>query len=170
MKRWPLSSTQTMLVMAAIGLSGGIAYERVAPPSHREISVPVASPKPPARRPPTPFIAPPLSNFDDIDHRPIFSPNRKPVEEARATAPPPLASLVLIGVILDKTDRIAVLRTQASPIAVNARLGQRVEGWTITGIESDRIKMEAGGVKEEVRLHPGRGEPGTTSPPASAFR
>ena len=104
---------------------------------------------------PTAFIPPPQSAFDAINERPIFSPERKPfapdtVAGPSAAATPP--SVALVGVILDGTTGMALIRSAASPLETAFSVGQTIEGWAVSEIDADKIVLTSGGARDEIKL------------------
>ena len=91
--------------------------------------------------------------FADINARPMFSPDRKAIVEPNASAtagtPPNIA---LVGVIVDPRDRMALIRTPASPLAGAFRLGADISGWRVTEIAADHIVLSLGTSRDEIRL------------------
>ena len=88
---------------------------------------------------------PPPEAFAAIDARPPFSPSRRPVAApgaGEASLAPPEVSLV--GVILDKEDRLALLKTPTSPLATAYHVGATISGWQVSEISPDRIVLSAG--------------------------
>jgi len=100
-----------------------------------------------------PIATPPPEAFADINARPMFSPDRKAIAEPGTSAvsgsPPNIA---LVGVIMDPKDRMALIRTGASPLAGAFRLGADISGWRLTEITADHVVLAQGGLRDELRL------------------
>jgi len=99
------------------------------------------------------MATPPPQAFADINARPMFSPDRKAIAEPGASmtsgSPPNIA---LVGVIMDPKDRMALIRTGASPLAGAFRLGADISGWRLTEIAADHIVLSQGASRDELRL------------------
>jgi len=134
-------------------LAATLLYLIVAPLPDLEIpQVPLEQQRAAARQ--TASIAtPPPEAFADINARPMFSPDRKAIAEPGASmtsgSPPNIA---LVGVIMDPKDRMALIRTGASPLAGAFRLGADISGWRLTEIAADHIVLSKGGTRDELRL------------------
>lgn len=105
-----------------------------------------------------PVPSPPANTFARINDRPIFSPTRKPVMPApkagEAPLSPPDASL--IGIIIDGQNRLALVRTPASPLEQSVTIGATLGQWTVTAIETDHITLKAGLTETDIRLNANR--------------
>jgi len=110
--------------------------------------------------------SPPANTFGRINERPIFNPTRKPVtptpKAGEAPARPPDATL--IGVIIDGQNRLALVRTSASPLEVSVTVGASLGPWTVTTIEPDHISLRAGTNETEIRLNANHGSASGTLP------
>jgi len=160
-----------LIVLAAANLllAGALVYE---------LSAPLPEPEPPVMRlrpkaQPAAVVAavttPAPEAFADIDLRPPFSANRKPVaasEAGAAQALPP--ELTLVGVIVGGTDSLAMLRTPAAPLADAYRVGATISGWRLTEIAPDHIVLNAGGVRSEIRLDANKPKPPPPAAPGSS--
>lgn len=108
--------------------------------------------------------------FDDINARPIFSADRKPLVQAAGAATsgnPP--NVTLVGVILDSQDKIAMVRTPGQPYAGAFHLGADVSGWRLSEIAADHIVLSAGPARDEIRLENNHAaKPGTPPAPPMA--
>lgn len=167
----------TALVSRAQLIGGGVCaalllmliYELTASPAVAEL------PPVPARQIlaeaalPAARALPPLASFSAIDARPLFAPDRKalpPPEEQTATLAPP-TQLSLIGVIIDKTHRLALIRSPSASIEVSVSVGESIEGWTVAAVEPDRVVLRSGGTDYALDLFAKRA-PGSAPPIPSA--
>lgn len=151
-----LALQRTDLVLGAIMgvLAAIIAYEYAAPlPAFDlpNVSAPPPSPIPDVR----PYMAPPQAQFSAIDARPIFNPLRQPVEStatagSKVSAKPPEA--VLVGIILDSKNQLALIKAEGAPFATSVGVGGAVEGWEITEITSDHVILKAGAQEYTLRM------------------
>lgn len=134
-------------------LAGTLLYLIVAPLPDLEIPQAPMERRHAALRQTMPIATPPPEAFADINARPMFSPDRKAIVEPGTTAasgsPPNIA---LVGVIMDPKDRMALIRTGASPLAGAFRLGADISGWRLTEIAVDHIVLVQGGLRDELRL------------------
>ncbi len=100
-------------------------------------------PQPPAI---IPFNPPPQAAFAAIDARPIFNPTRKPVEatavagNSTAAAPP---DVVLVGVIIDPKNQLALVKREGAPFAESLALGASLDGWEVTEIAPDHVTLRS---------------------------
>ncbi len=102
------------------------------------------------------FRLPPMKEFGEVTERPLFSPDRRVHQAARAAAaPPPFA---LRGIVFQPNARYALIE-EGSP-AVSKRLseGQSIGGGTVKEILRDRIVLNMNGGETVVRLF----DPSTT--------
>lgn len=128
------------------------------------LSAPAPTVLPPA---PTPKAA-----FAEIAERPLFESTRRPfiakpapaslppapVVAAPPPAPPPAPTSLrgthmLVGVVVIKDSRIALLKPVAAPDVLRVAEGDTVQGWTVRRIVDDRILLQAGG-SEDVLAFP----------------
>ncbi len=136
-----------------------IVYDLTAPLS--AIAIPDVSRRSevPALLPAQPFIPAPSSSFASINERPIFSQARKPIAPAPtgpAAAPPPPPTASLVGVILDGDNKLALVKTPASPLEASVKLGESVGGWQLVRILPDRIVLQLGTAIDEIKLESNR--------------
>jgi len=115
------------------------------------------------------FQMPTSASFATIDARPVFDATRQPV-----AAPPEafvadgtsssLPPMTLVGIIIDRQTRLALIKLAGAPLAMSYAVGMSVSGWQIVEIEADRIVLRAGGANQEIRL---TGKPQTSAPATS---
>lgn len=137
---------QLLLGGICLVLLGVLTYEWMIPPA--EATVPTLPGRTRIAVAPLPLANPsqPVGAFDVINARPLFKPDRKPVPppptpgEAVA-APPPPPTLSLVGVIIDGSRQLALLRVPQSPLAVSASVGDDVAGWRVTAVYPDHIVL-----------------------------
>jgi hypothetical protein len=156
-----------MLVMSA-ALAAGLAVEIERPPA-------AAAPIPPATAPGVrhdlpqaspAFVAPAQDAFAEIGARPIFAVTRRPPPKApppappaAAAAPPPPApspppvaanTIVVQGIVGAPAARIALLRPPNAPAVVKVVEGDRVAGWQVARILTDRVVLQWNATEEEI--------------------
>ena len=145
------------LPVTLIGLSllslGAIVYETVAPPD------PVAIELPPVPRhavpvpPPMPFVPPPEEAFADIDARPLFAADRKPLaDNTQLGAVGSASELSLVGVIMDGDHAVALLRNKSSSQTESASVGGTVQGWHVARIDATSVTLSVNGKQTVVAL------------------
>ena len=148
----------TTSLAAMIWLLGGRIYHEyrltqtevivAVPPSDTVVrSVPL---------PPEPALAvPALEDLNAIADRPIFSQSRRPVqitEQASPTAPPPTLQIDLVGVVIWRAQRFALVRSQRDSTITRIGEGGKFEGWTAVGIGPERLLLRNGDNEQELRL------------------
>jgi len=107
-------------------------------------------------------LEPPLPREDyaGIIERPLFLPDRRPPPEEpelEPEAPEPeefsdLGGMTLTAVMITPQLVAALVRTPANPQLQRLRIGHELEGWTVVGIEPDRLLLERQGVTDELLL------------------
>jgi len=138
----------------------------------------------PMPRPPEDYVV--------VMERPLFLPERRPPEDEPEEEPvedlsAEIADLAKLDVtatlILSPTDASVWVRDPDRPELLRLRLGDDYEGWTVAGIEHDRVRMERQGETETLDLlnfsspgpardRPGRQinrQPGTRKLPRPTF-
>lgn len=88
--------------------------------------------------------------------RPLFHPDRRPapVNTARAEAPPVEATgLELVGLMTDTAGRQRALIRAPDMQANWVGVGERVVGWTVRLISTDKVEVEAQGRRTALQLY-----------------
>jgi hypothetical protein len=100
--------------------------------------------------------AAPISDFSETLTRPLFHESRKPAPEVAAPTPetpsveqPPLQ---LVGVVIVPEGRSALIRMPRSKELVEVLVGERIEGWRLESIETDRIVLKSGEASATYRI------------------
>ena len=148
-----LSRTVVTFVLWA-GMIAAADTSAQTPPDHASsagAAVPDASVNPVAREP--------LAALSATREHPLFSPSRRmptpppppPMPEA-APAPPPRVSLS--AVLADATAATAFVRTATGKV-LRLRVGDEVDGWTVTEIASRRIAFSLKGRSVALALFEG---------------
>src|SRR5262249_24100509 len=97
---------------------------------------------------------PSAASFAELDERPIFSPQRKPLQSltdfdvSEAGAP---SNITLVGIIMGAGQQIAILKTGPGP-AQNVSVGGEIDGWQVTRIESNYIVLHQDSSGQDVKL------------------
>jgi hypothetical protein len=106
------------------------------------------------------YSPPALASFDAILARPLFLPDRRPLEPpapAAAPAAPPPAPLRarLEGVVQMGETRVAVVRDLRTNEGLRLSKGKEFDGWTVERVEPERAVLIRGdGQLQELRLEP----------------
>jgi hypothetical protein len=133
-----LGTVAVILMSSIVFLLAAPTPEYEAPTSGDRVAVPVVSV-------PDPFAPPPITQFSEVDDRPLFVPERRFVKEVAVEAPPapPRArpNATLVGIIIDGERKIAVAKIGAKSIHLVP--GATIDGWTVVAIEADRVAVEA---------------------------
>ncbi len=166
-----MSRIQMVLTALCALLALALIYEVAAPAP--EFSVPmVNAPQRAAAAPAfTPYAPPPATAFDAINSRALFDPRRQPIKSVNGpetSAPPP--QITLLGVILSPDRRLAIVKSQSSPLALSIGVGETIEGWQVTAIEADRLVLHSGSSDDVIKLDKGGagGDAGAPGQPAPA--
>lgn len=95
----------------------------------------------------------PLEDFAEIVERPLFSPTRTPaVSGAAVDALRQSLDLTLIGVVLSNEERLAIVTPGGQSNAVRLGVGDSIQGWTLTELESERATFERDGELQTLYL------------------
>lgn len=169
------SPSQIVLGLVCVLLLGAIGFEVAAPLHEPQLPPPATTVRPIASAPLPVFHPPPSESFDEINARPLFDRARAPVAEDSSTTIGPLSgssssppAVSLIGIIIDGTRRIAMIRSNVSPVATSVSVGDAIEGWRVAQVDPDRIVLRSGSDSAEIRLTQNRSPAmsgSTTSPP-----
>ena len=124
-----------------------------------------------AQEPAPVFALPPLEEFNAVVERPLFTPDRRPPQNAPAAEAPAAnvdqggseQQVVLVGTAMDQGNRtVAILNDVSQGIQFRVRVGDQVGGWTIKAIKPRTIVLTTMAQEVTVTLE----EP--TLPPATA--
>lgn len=123
----------------------GEASERAPPPAAASLrSLPPL---------PAAFGLPPLASYAEVAERPLFSAaRRRPPEAAGQDLLGKSNSFVLVGVIISKAGRVALVQHGQSGELARLGEGQAVEGWTLQSILPDRVVLQHGATEYELKL------------------
>jgi hypothetical protein len=150
-----LKPPQALLAAICAALLLATLYELVAPV--QAFSVPDAPLHSGAVTPASTlrFAMPPEDRFAAIDARPIFLPTRKPpllpdtAAANQPATPPPLPAMVLVGIILDGANHLALLKSPGAPFVQTLSVGAALGGWTIAEIDADKIVLRTTGFPDQ---------------------
>jgi hypothetical protein len=121
------------------------------------------------------FAPPPERQFGEISDRPLFSPSRRPFVPPvapvshSASTDEPSAKIELLGVILTKRERAALVQPGGQNVAYWVHEQQTVAGWLIEEIAADRIRVRDRDRLEVVKLRADQARP-TQSPSTSGHQ
>jgi hypothetical protein len=116
-----------------------------------------------------PVAALPLASLSATRDRPLFSPSRRPppapvvrlIEPAPVPpvppAPPP--SIALIGVITEAEGSFAVVNQAGTNKSIRARMGDQIDGWTVTQIADRQLVLSRDGRVANFSMFKGSGGP-----------
>jgi hypothetical protein len=149
-----LSSPPAMLAAATLSLSATLTYQVLAPIAEYDVPEPAPRVLPAKTSSIPPFSAPTFSEFAEAEERPLFVPERrrpKTASETEEEKPRARPDVVLIGIILDETRKIAVVKREGLP-ALRLTIGAMLDGWEVTAIEAGHIALKAGSDTYEIVL------------------
>jgi hypothetical protein len=112
----------------------------------------------PAPGPPERYAPPALASFDEILARPLFAPDRRPVEvpepDAAPAGPPPTPLRArLEGVARTGERSVAVVRDLSTNEGLRLSQGMEYKGWTVERVEPERAVLTRGdGEVTELKL------------------
>ncbi len=98
----------------------------------------------------------PIEAFSETLARPLFHASRKPAPKL-ATATPEAAAvdspaLKLVGVVIGPEGRSALVRMPSAAELVEVSVGERIDGWRLEAIETDRIVLKSGKASAVYRI------------------
>ena len=102
----------------------------------------------------------PLSDFEEIVRRPVFTASRRPfvppTERAQTLAGLRSPDLRLAGVAIDTNKKRALLRTAQQPQGRWVEQGDSIDGWLLQSVSEDAVIVASGQQAHELRLYPAR--------------
>jgi hypothetical protein len=142
-----------LFLLASTGL-GFLVAEELAPPAPAGAASAPPKPEKPAG---VEKIQPPrraLREFSAITQRPVFSETRRPGPPAsgRATARRTLDGVILMGTVIGRDRKSALLRVPDSPTPQTVSEGQEIAGWTLEKVLPDRVVLTFDGDHLEVSI------------------
>jgi general secretion pathway protein N len=130
----------------------------VAAPPKDGLEEKAAADIPPAQE----FVLPPLTAYQEIVARPLFTVSRRPpareedeeVLEAQERAPvqPLPKTLRLTSVVIAEGVRFALLEDTGAKKLRRVKEGQELEGWKVAEIRPERVVFEQGEARESMDL------------------
>ena len=106
--------------------------------------------------------------FSEIIERPLFSQSRRPPPEAGDQDPdnPALLNFHLVGVIVSTQSRVALIRPTTEGPLLRKTIGEDLDGWEISEINSSTVIIKRGTATETLRLvynHPVKSDDQSTN-------
>ncbi len=100
--------------------------------------------------------AKPIKAFSETLARPVFHASRKPAPKLVTATPEAAAAespaLKLVGVVIGPEGRSALVRMPSAAELVEVSVGERIDGWRLETIESDRIMLKSGKASAVYRI------------------
>jgi len=117
-----------------------------------------------------PPAQPDISAFSEIVARPLFAQTRRPVPpkaevKVAENAPKP-ETFDLIGVVISKDGRMALLRTLSTSEVTRAVEGQNVGGWKVSDIKPTQVVLRHGDDSEVIKINDAAAPPAGNTPGA----
>ena len=146
-------------VVTALGLVNWWVMElEPAPPLAAASSADTSEPTVFGQQPIEPH---PLSDFDEIVRRPLFTASRSPfvvpIETTQALAGLRSPDIRLAGVAIDASKKQALLRTPQQPQGRWVEQGDSIDGWLLQSVRDEAVIVASGQQTHELRLYPAQG-------------
>ena len=107
--------------------------------------------------PPIDAPRPPVSAYNVVAARNLFSPTRTEAPSSTLVTSTPLVKPNLFGVVVRESGSIAYLEDPTTKRVAGYRVGDRILGGTVQAIKADVVTIDAPGGALDVRLHdPGK--------------
>jgi general secretion pathway protein N len=145
-------------------LVAAIAYQIAVPLDSASGTVYLPKISPPSL-PATAVFAPrPITFYADIDARPVFAVDRKPLPDQDASGQPAssISDFSLVGVLISGTRAIALIKSKSDNATNSVAVGDMVSGWRVAKILPTSVVLRANGSEQVVELA------GPSSAPPSA--
>jgi general secretion pathway protein N len=99
------------------------------------------------------FALPPFQSYAVVTERPLFTPSRHPAPTQTSSQPASESSaIVLTGIVIAGDDKVALVADTNAGSLARYREGQTIGGWTLVAIQQDRIVIERGATRREIKL------------------
>jgi hypothetical protein len=110
------------------------------------------------------FELPPLTEYRDIVERPLFSDTRRPApDEPEVIAEPEPETeeqkFTLIGVMVTPELQMALVEVEDQDKVARLKIGEKTNGWTLEGVESNKVVLRKGDSVRELPLVRNRPSP-----------
>ena len=151
----PLAGAGTITALVALcAILGGVIYSEASAPVGEDAvqPFPATAGESPTAHDFSGFTAPAAEAYSEISERPLFSPTRRPTpRQSTPEAIGAVSSFVFAGSIISRDDRVALVHRGQSGKLVRLREGDLLEGWRVVSIEADRVVIEHGSDREELK-------------------
>jgi hypothetical protein len=156
-------------IVASVVMSGGANPPREKAPDR--VLPPAAAIAPP---PGSPVAALSLERFSATRERPLFSPTRRPpppppVPVVSLASPPPPPKVTLLGTVMDAGEARALVNLESANKMLRLRIGDNIEGWKVTQIETRRLVLSREDRSAIFTLFSGQGAGPAQGQPLGAF-
>jgi len=145
--------TMILPIALCLDLGGAIYVEAEEPSLATTAAAPAPALEPRNGERANPLLAlPPLDSFAEVVNRPLFARTRRPARLPADAATQSPSGLALIGVILSNGESRALIAHGQPARMERAVAGQDVDGWTVEAIRFDRVVLQRGGVRADLRF------------------
>lgn len=147
----------SLILLVTAGGLGALAYQQSTSPVILPDHSSAADPALPEVGQTSPLISAPLSNFQEVLERPLFSQTRQVdvienTVEAAPSRPTRKPDLSLSGIVMSEGEQIALLSQKRDPKIERLSVGDKIDGWTITAISPRLVTLSAGGDNIQLEL------------------
>ena len=141
------------IALAALAACTTLALAAVLVPSTIFHGSAVSAEMPAAR----PLVLPlrekqPLEAYDVVFEKPLFNPGRQidpaPVQEPAKSALPPLSDYRLVGLVLARGSRLALVERRSAKQVVTLHAGDELDGRRVESIGEDGVHVSGGAAPE----------------------
>lgn len=153
--RMPALRLNHALGAAAVVCAAIAAWPWLVPPA--PATRPLAAP-PATNAAPSLAALPPLASFAAVVERPLFSPSRRPPPGAQAAQGGPVEGRYrLVGIVATGPKKKAFVDEGARRLEIGE--GGSLDGWTVSEIGQDRVKLTSPTGETVLKLSPAAAEP-----------
>ncbi len=99
------------------------------------------------------YTMPPMTKFETILRRPLFSPNRRGVGGTAVVAVSQELDLQITGTVVTDRDRYAMVLPRGTDETLTLREGEDFRGWTVTRVHLKGVVFERGASQEEILMN-----------------
>ena len=148
------AGTPLLLAALSCALGGLIFFEIEAPVlepmANAAVQAGPVTPTPPAEE--QSFAMPPLSEYAEVLARPVFSESRRPSTKREVvTEETQSLSIRLVGIVVSANARHALIEHGEPQRLERIAPGQEVEGWKVEAINADRLILQRGDSRIEIK-------------------
>jgi hypothetical protein len=95
------------------------------------------------------FSMAPLNAYAEVVARPLFTPTRRPAAQQTAAGRP--SDFSLVGIVITRRERHALLEHGRPPHVDRVTPGQNVDGWTVKSIGPNSVLLAQGDRETEIK-------------------